>query len=72
MFWMDFKKIMDSQWTFEMRTLCLSHKENEKCGLKKYVKVVSKYKYKYKSLSNEEFIIEVHWNFPNICIFNFF
>ncbi len=57
---MNFKKIMDSQWTFEMRTLCLSHKKNEKCGLKKYVKVVSKYKYKYKSLSNEEFIIEVH------------
>jgi len=58
--WMNSKKIMDSQWTFEMRTLRLSHKENEKCGLKRYVKVVSKYKYKCTSLSNEEFIIEVH------------
>jgi hypothetical protein len=26
---------MDSYWTFEMITLRYSHKENEKCGLKK-------------------------------------
>jgi hypothetical protein len=42
---------MDSLWTFEMMTLCLSHIENEKCGFKKYVIVLSKYK--YKPLSNE-------------------
>ncbi len=32
---MSFKKKMDSLWTFEMMALCLSHIENEKCGLKK-------------------------------------
>ncbi len=32
---MSLKKRMDSLWTFEMMTLCLSHIENEKCGLKK-------------------------------------
>ncbi len=26
---------MDSLWTFEMMTLCLSHIENEKCGFEK-------------------------------------
>ncbi len=31
---MSFKKRMDSLWTFEIMTLCLSHIENEKCGLK--------------------------------------
>jgi hypothetical protein len=31
-----------------MTTLHLSHRKNEKCGLKKYVKVVSKYKFKIK------------------------
>ncbi len=29
---MSFKKKIDSLWTFEMMTLCLSHIENEKCG----------------------------------------
>jgi len=43
-----------------MTTLCLSHRENEKCGLKKYIKVVSKNKNKNKASSNEELIIEVH------------
>ncbi len=33
---MSFKKRMDSLWTFEMMTLCLSHTKNEKCGFKKY------------------------------------
>jgi hypothetical protein len=33
---------MNSLWTFEMMTLCLSHIENEKCGLKKYVIFISK------------------------------
>jgi hypothetical protein len=33
---------MDSLWTFEMMTLRLSHIENEKCGLKEYVIVISK------------------------------
>ncbi len=39
---MNFKKKKDSLWTFEMMTLCLSHIENEKCGFKKYVIVISK------------------------------
>ncbi len=39
---MNSKKIMDSLWAFEMTTLCLSQKENEKCAFKKYVKVLSK------------------------------
>jgi hypothetical protein len=54
-----------------MITLHLSHRKNEKCGLKKYVKVVSKLKLKNKTSWNEEFISEVHWNFLNIYIFNF-
>ncbi len=41
---MNFKKRMDSLWIFEMMTLCLSHIEYEKCGLKKYVIVISKLK----------------------------
>ncbi len=39
---MNSKKIMDLQWTFEMTTLSLSQRKNEKCGLKNYIKVVSK------------------------------
>jgi len=39
---MSSKKIMNSLWTLEMMTLCLSHIENEKCGLKKYVIFISK------------------------------
>jgi hypothetical protein len=39
---MNFTKIMDSLWTFEMMTHCLSHTKNENCGLKKYVIVISK------------------------------
>jgi hypothetical protein len=42
-----------------MTTLCLSHRENEKCGFKKHAKIVSKEK-KKKASSNEEFISEVH------------
>ncbi len=41
---MSFKKKMDSLWTFEMMTLCLSHTKNKKCELKKNVIVVSKLK----------------------------
>jgi hypothetical protein len=33
---------MNSLWTIEMITLCLSDIKNEKCGLKKYVIVTSK------------------------------
>jgi hypothetical protein len=44
--------------------------ENEKCGLKKKVKVVSKLKLKNKTSSNEKIISEMHWNFPNIFFFN--
>jgi hypothetical protein len=43
-----------------MITLCLSHRKNEKCGLKKYVTVMPNLKKKKKTLSNEEFINEVH------------
>jgi hypothetical protein len=39
-----------------MTTLHLSLKENEKCGLKKYVKI----KIKNKASSNEKIISEVH------------
>jgi hypothetical protein len=42
---MCFKKRVDSSWTFEMMTLCLSHTKNEKCGFKKYI-VISKNKNK--------------------------
>ncbi len=41
---MSFKKKIDSLWTFEMMTLCLSHIENEKCGFKK--QAISKIKFK--------------------------
>jgi hypothetical protein len=37
---------MDSFWTFEMMTQCLTHTENEECGLKKYVILISKLKLK--------------------------
>jgi len=43
-----------------MATLRLPHKENEKCELKKYVKVVSKLKLKNKTSSNEKIINEMH------------
>ncbi len=43
---MSFKKRMDSLWTFEMMTLCLSLIENENCGIKEYVIVMSKLKLK--------------------------
>ncbi len=43
---MSFKKKMDALWTFEMMTLCLSHTENEKCGFKKSIIVISKFKFK--------------------------
>jgi hypothetical protein len=34
-------------------------------------KVMSKLNLKNKASSNEEFISEMHWSFPNIYIFNF-
>jgi hypothetical protein len=40
------KKRVDSLWIFEMMKLCLSHAKNEKCGLRKYVIVISKWKFK--------------------------
>jgi hypothetical protein len=43
-----------------MTTLCLSHRKNENCGLKEYIKVVSKLKLKSKASSNEESISEMH------------
>jgi hypothetical protein len=36
---------MDSLWTFEMMTLCLSQTKNEKCELKKNVIIISNYIY---------------------------
>jgi len=38
----EFQDKINSLWTFEMMTLCLSHTKNEKCGFKKYVIVISK------------------------------
>jgi hypothetical protein len=38
----EFQDKINSLWIFEMMTLCLSHTKNEKCGLKKYVIVISK------------------------------
>ncbi len=55
-----------------MIALHLSHRENEKCGFPKYVKVMSKLKLKNKSSSNENFISEVHWDFSYIYIYNFY
>jgi hypothetical protein len=43
-----------------MITIHLSQRKNEKCGLKKYVKVVSKLKIKNKTSSKKLFINEVH------------
>jgi hypothetical protein len=43
----------------------------KKCGFKKYIKVVSKWKIKNKASSNEKLISEVHWKFPNIYFPNF-
>jgi hypothetical protein len=31
----EFQDKINSLWTFEMMTLCLSHKKKEKCGFKK-------------------------------------
>jgi hypothetical protein len=38
---------------------------------KKITKVMSKEKLKNKTSTNEKFISEVHWNFPNFFIFYF-
>jgi hypothetical protein len=43
-------KKMNSLWIFEMMTLCVSHMENEKCGLKKNVIKISKLKLKNRPL----------------------
>jgi hypothetical protein len=37
---------MDSLWTSEIMTLCLSRTKNEECGLKKNVIIISKLKLK--------------------------
>jgi hypothetical protein len=39
---MNFKKIMDLDWTFDMTTLCLLHKKIENFVDLKKVKIVSK------------------------------
>jgi hypothetical protein len=51
-----------------MPTLYLSNTKNEKCGLKKMSKYCQNKIFK-KSSSNEEFISEVHWNFPYIYLY---
>jgi hypothetical protein len=61
---MNFKKRMDSLWTFEMMTLCLSHTKNEKCGLKKYVIVISKIKIKIGHHKINNLIVRCIENFP--------
>ncbi len=46
-------------------------KKKWKMWIQKIVKIVSKYKLKNKTTSNEEFISEVHWIFLNIYIYIF-
>jgi len=43
-----------------MTTLCLSHRKNEKCGLKEYVKIVSTKQILNETSSNEKFISGLH------------
>ncbi len=38
----ELQNIMTSLWSFQMMTLYLSHKENEKCEFKNYVIVMLK------------------------------
>jgi hypothetical protein len=54
-----------------MTTICLSHRQNEKCGLQKICQSSVKIKINNKKSSNEEFIIEMHWKFAYIYIYNF-
>jgi hypothetical protein len=67
---MNFKKKIDSLWTFEMMTLCLSHIENGKCGLKKYVIVISKSKLKIGHHKMNNLIVKCIKYFP-IYIFSY-
>jgi len=55
---------MDSLWTFEMMTLCLSHIENEKCGLKKYDLFISRSKLYIYIYILEKYIGRYTENFP--------
>jgi len=54
-----------------MTTIYLSHRKNEKCGLQKICQSSVKIKINNKKSSNEEFIIEMHWKFTYIYIYNF-
>jgi hypothetical protein len=67
---MSFKKIIDSLWTFEMMTLCLSHIENEKYGFKKYVIVILKLKKNICNHKMNNLIVRCIENFP-IYIFSY-
>ncbi len=55
---------MDSLWTFEMMTLCLSHTKNEKCGFKKYVIIILKLKLKINHHKINNLIVRYIENFP--------
>jgi hypothetical protein len=61
---MSFKKKIDSLWTFEMITICLSHKKIENYGLKKYVIVISKLKLKISHHKMNNLIVRCIENFP--------
>jgi hypothetical protein len=52
-----------------MTTICLSHRQNEKCGLQKICQSSVKIKINNKKSSNEKFIIEMHWKFAYIYIY---
>jgi hypothetical protein len=63
------KKWMNSLWTFEMMILHLSHIETEKCKLKKYVIVMSKYKYFFNTKHCRLIFLKYH-NFIFYCFFS--
>jgi len=57
--------------TFEMTTICLSHRKNEKMWTTKKCQNSVKIKINNKKSSNEKFIIEMHRKFAYIYIYNF-
>jgi hypothetical protein len=60
-----------------MRTLLLSHRENEKCGFKKYIKVMSKKNFNSNQMKNrlmkciEIFLIYIFSILNDVIVINF-